>query len=372
MSGVSQVGISRFAVEIPEGLGETLRNVATAKPVTDESKSTVQDVFKRVISFKNELNDRKNQPTNDQLQTGLGLLKQLREVYKNSLDGAKQDFSVASAKDKRIPLLGIRIPFLASKESREMEASLKAVKAQDSKLASLQKQFETKEASLTKAHEGMKTRSLTVKLPENEALTNLELKSNMPEPKLVYVAGNRQETFTGMFEALFACLHMPSDAVKAQARADTFGTKLGIAPESIKGRDLDVLKVAGPGRFDDIANALKTHCNKSQFTHRDGSQYFVPKEIVAERKIYIAMGESEDVTISHQATFELARAEGEEALATVSATYTTRLGVDGKAVTSCCFNNVSPKVIIARMPDYEKLERIFSEKTKVTAVTETA
>lgn len=367
MSQVSQVGINRFAVEIPESFGDTLRSFATAKPLPQESQSAVQDVFKRVISFKADLNNRKDQPTNDQLQTGLSLLKQLREVYRNSLEGAKQDFSVASAKDRRIPLLGIRIPFLAGKESREMEASLKLVKAQDSKLAALQKQFETKEASLTAAHEGMKVRCLTVQLPAAKELSNLELKSHMPDAKTVYVAGNRQETVYGMFEALFACLNMEQNGVKVKARADTFGTTQGIAPDSIKGRDLDVLKLAGPGRFGDMADAFYAHCNKPQFTHRDKSAYFVPSEVVKERKIYISMDDSETVTISHQATFELARKEGQEAVATVSATYTTRLGVDGKAITSCSFNNIQPKVLIARLPDYEKLERIFSEKSKVTA-----
>lgn len=362
MSAVPGVTNNSYAVTIPSDFGNTLRSFATAKPLSPEAQSTIPTVFKSVITLKESLQDKKNQPTGNQIRSGVEILKQLRETYKSTLEEAKHAFSVASANDKRIPLLGLRIPFLASKESRQMDANIASLRGQDAKLAATLKQLEAKDALLQRALQTISQHQQTVDLPAAKALSYQDLKLQMPEPKMVYINGNQQQTVRGLFEDLFTALGLHKEESVLQTRANTFGTKEGIAPDNIKGRDLDALKKADIRRFDDMEAALAKHC--AAFTHRDGSQYFVPQEVVGDRKICISKHNNEEATVSLQATFALSRKAGEEPVAKVTAIYTTQLGTNTNKVR---FANITPVVGLTKLPDLEKLERVFAEKAKISA-----
>lgn len=362
MSAVPTVTNNSYAVTIPSDFGSTLRSFATAKDIPSEAQSAIPQVFKSVMALKESLQNRTTQPTGNDIRSGVEILKQLRETYRSTLEEAKHAFSVASSTDRRIPLLGFRIPFLASKESRQMDANISTLKTQDAKMAAIQKQLEAKEALLQLAHKNIAQHQLTATLPEAKALTNQGLKLQMPDPKMVYINGNQQQTTRGLFDELFTALGLHKDESVLQTRANTFGTKEGLAPDNIKGRDLDALKKADVRRFDDMAAKLAQHA--AAYTHKDGSQYFVPQEVVADRKIYISKHNNEDATISLQATFALVRKDGEEPVATVTATYTTQLGSTSNQVR---FAKITPVVGLTKLPDLEKLERIFAEKAKISA-----
>ena len=229
-------------------------------------------------------------------------------------------------------------------------------------MAAIQKQLEAKEALLQLAHKTITQHQFTAVLPEAKARTNQDLKQHMPDPKMVYINGNQQQTVRGLFDELFSALGLHKDESVLQTRANTFGTKEGMAPDNIKGRDLDALKKADVRRFDDMAEKLAKHC--AAFTHKDGSAYFVPQEVVGERKIYISKHNNEEAMVSLQTTFALSRKEGEEPVATVTATFSTQIGANGKQVR---FANITPVVGLTKLPDLEKLERIFAEKAKISA-----
>lgn len=364
MSAVPGITHNSYAVTIPSDFGNTLRSFAKAEPLPSEAQSTIPLVFKSVITLKESLQDRKMQPTGSEIRSGVEILKQLRDTYRSTLEEAKNAFSVASAKDRRIPLLGLRIPFLASKESRQMEANIATLKGQDAKMAAIQKQLEAKEALLQLGFKTIEQHQLTATMPEAKALSNQGLKLQMPDPKMVYINGNQQQTVRGLFDELFAALGLHKEESVLQTRANTFGTKEGMAPDNVKGRDLDALKKAAPSRFDDMAAVLTAHCKKSAFTHKDGSAFFVPQEVVGERKIYISKHNNEEATVSLQATFALSRKAGEEPIATVTATYTTQLGTNSNKVR---FATITPVVGLTKLPDLEKLERVFAEKAKIAA-----
>lgn len=340
-------GVQGIQSNIPVDFGTTLTCFASAKQLPKEQEALIPSIFNQVVTLPTKFESGQN------VKSGIELLKQLRATYQSSLTESQDALKQASAKDKRIPLIGVTI--LRSKESRDIHAKQATLKAHEAKFSALQKQLEQELAKLTKAQEAIRNHGYSVALAQAPVATNQDIKLNGPEPKLLYINGNHQHTIRGMFEGLFDLLDMQKGEA-LDRRVATFGTKEGIAPEQLNGRDLDLLKACMPARFDAMQEAFYAHVKQAKFTHRDGSNFFVPTEKLEARKIHVA----KDETVTFEAVFALARKEGEEPIATVTCTY-----VAGES--KCRFGNITTHQGYAKLPDYEKLERIFSEKAKIEA-----
>lgn len=321
-------------INVPNNSQAMLISFATAKEPT--APSFLQEAMALKIAFK----DRTQQPTGQQVQDGIEILKKLRTQSAAAIDAGNSAFKLASIKDTRIPILGIWMRALASETSRKIYDATATLVKQSSNLVPLQKKFETHGSELTKMKEKCEARAATLVVKEQEPVTNEDIKAQL-KPQLIWINGVQQS-----LQTLFTALLPGADKAKIESRVKTFGEP-GMIPENLDGDDLDILADALPNRFEGMSTALSAHLNQKVFRNNDGSQFFAGQENVNARKIII-----EGKSVRHETEFELSR-DG-VAVATVKAS----VAADS---TSCTFDNIQVKYGLARMPDYEKLLRIFKE-----------
>ncbi|MBS0635504.1 MAG: hypothetical protein JSR37_08590 [Verrucomicrobia bacterium] len=330
-------------VTLPANCEATLISFATAKEA--KAPSILNEAMTLKIAFK----DRAHQPVGDDVQHGIETLRKLREYCTRAVDAGKSAFATASVNDRRIAGIWFNTRFTASKESRSINAATEILKRHSNDMGALQKKFEAVDKDLKANQAKCEARAATLTLRELPGVSNDEFKAQL-KPNLIWINGVRQESH----EMLFTALMPGADKAKIETRAKTF-SQPGIVPD-LTGRDLDVLVFALPERFDTMSEALVKHLSQKAFKNNDGSQFFVGAENKEARKIVI-----EGEKVRHETEFELSR--GGVVVATVKATAT-----DDSS--NCVYSDLKVKYGVARMPDYEKILRIFKEPA-VAKVSET-
>lgn len=366
-----------------DNLGVTLETFAKAKPNSEEAKSAngaIAQLFNVTVL--------ENAMKGSSLAANIERLKAMRESVQRTRPTVDETLGEARKLDKPLPLASYisliplvgaalgRELIIKSAETKEVEGRQRTLQAAEKNLAAQLKELETKQAALAKASakSDIAMRELTLK-PANapDACSNATLKEQMPEPKMVYINGKRQNNHKELFESLQGLFGIAPNATVLKTRVDVFGNKEGSAPDNFEGdtRDIQLLKSCTTGCFSALVGTLEQHCNKLDFKLKAGSAFFVPaREDKAEekaREIIISKAEDGTLTLTLKTTVSLVRKSGEEAFATVAAAETTTLRSDLTVVgTSCHFNKVTPNANIQAF-DYKRLERVISEKVQINA-----